>query len=224
MSFFTKEEIITRMKEKRAELGTGARADMNMALLILGSALFDKKLKSGADYGEHPVIVGMRNTRSNTKRIIGILHDVLEDSDWEADDLRAVGFSERIVLAVDAMTHREGELYLDSIRRCSLNKDAVDKKIEDLSHNMDTSRNTLFLKEKDVKRIHKYMIARSYLLAVKKGDIKPGTPVENFVTSSDLFQDKQQALRLTEEFSSHAAAKRKPANQNTQKPKTPKHG
>ena len=101
MSFFTKEEIIDRMVEKRVEFGDGARADFNLALLILGSALFEKRLKSGNDYGEHPVHVGMTNTRSTDKKVIGILHDVVEDSDWTLDDLRTVGFSERIVSAVD---------------------------------------------------------------------------------------------------------------------------
>ncbi len=141
MSFFSKDEIIARMQEKRAELGADkVRADTNMALLILGSALFENRLKSGRDYGEHPVHVGVSNTRSNSKRIIGLLHDVVEDSDWTVDDLRKVGFSERIVKAVEAMTHTKAEPYFDAIERCSLNPDAVDKKIEDLSHNMDMSR------------------------------------------------------------------------------------
>jgi len=197
MAFFTKEEIIERMKKKHVELGDGARADFNLALLILGSSLFEKRLKSGNDYGEHPVHVGMNNTRSNTKKIIGILHDVVEDSDWTLDDLRTVGFSERIVSAVDGMTHRKGELYFDSIERCSKNKDSIDKKIEDLSHNMDQSRNSIFLRDKDVERIHKYMIAREYLLNVKKGKLQAGSSIIEFVRLSSVFNQaatKKEAL------------------------------
>jgi len=202
MSFFTKDEIIQRMQEKRAELGDDARADINLALLILGSSLFEKKLKSGDDYGLHPIHVGMKNTRSRKKKIVGFLHDVVEDSEWTVDDLRKIGFEEEIVEAVDAMTHRKGELYFDSIERCSKNPTAVDKKLEDLAHNMDQSRNANFLSEKDVTRIHKYKIAREFLLAVKRGSAEPGSRVKDFVSLSKVFNKEVRATEVANKFSS----------------------
>ena len=202
MSFFTKEEIIDRMVEKRAELGDGARADFNMALLILGSALFDKRLKSGHDYGEHPVHVGMANTRSTDKMIIGILHDVVEDSEWTLDDLSTVGFSERIVFAVDGMTHRPNEPYFGTLQRCGLNIDSIDKKIEDLSHNMDTSRMTSLMTEKDFERTNKYKIALAYLVSIKKGRTAPGTRVIDFVKSCSDFKGDSAAIALAQKYSS----------------------
>jgi len=201
MPFFLKREIIARMQEKRAEMGDDARADFNLALLILGSALFENRLKSGKDYGTHPVHVAMANTRSDAKQIIGILHDVVEDSDWVLDDLRAVGFSERIVAGVDGMTHRPGELYFDSIQRCGRNPDSLDKKIEDLSHNMDMSRTPALPKDKDMERLKKYIIAHTYLVAIKKGDIPAGTPVFAFVIVSPEFAaQRDEAVKIAEKY------------------------
>lgn len=202
MSFFTKEEIIGRMAEKRAELGDSVRASYNLALIILGSALFEKRLKSGEDYGTHPVHVGMSNTRSLKKKIVGILHDVVEDSDWTLDDLRAVGFSEEIVEAVGAMTHDENELYFDAMVRAGRNLIATDKKIEDLTHNMDMSRHYGMVSPKDVERTNKYKIAHAYLVAIKKGDIARGSRVIDFVKASPLFADDATAMMITLKYSS----------------------
>lgn len=199
---FTKQEIIERAEKLKSENPDAFRADLNLALLILSSSLFDKRLWSGRDYGEHPLHVGMMNTRSNTKRIIGFLHDVVEDSDWTLDDLRRVGFSERIVSAVDAMTHRENEKYFDGIERCSLNPDGLDKKIEDLSHNMDTSRNERYLAEKDVKRLNKYSLSRAFLVAVKKKKIEPGSSIVDFARARADFSKLQTTEDLLKENSS----------------------
>ncbi len=203
MSLFSKDEIIQRLQEKRAELGPDAvRADFNLALVILGSALFEQRLKSGRDYGEHPVHVGMNNTRSNTKRIIGILHDVVEDSDWTLDDLRKAGFSERVVKAVEAMTHTKDEPYFDAIERCSLNEDATDKKIEDLSHNMDMSRTERFSTAKDIERLNKYNISRAFLVAVKKGRVSPGSSIPDFVKTRKDLAGQPAAAELLKKYSS----------------------
>ncbi len=203
MELFSKEEIIFKVQALRKAYGPDAfRADLNMALGILGWALIDKKLKSGEDYGLHPIHVGMSNTRSNTKRIIGILHDVVEDSFWDLESLEFVGFSKRIVDAVDGLTHREDEYYFDSIKRCSLNKDSVDKKIEDLSHNLDQSRNNLLLNNKDIERIQKYKISLAYLVDIKKGKIEAGSPIIDFIkTSPDFIEQENIALQIVEKFS-----------------------
>jgi hypothetical protein len=147
----------------------------------------------------------MSNTRSITKMIIGFLHDVVEDSDWELDDLRTVGFSDRVVDGVDAMTHRPGELYFDSIERCGMNADATDKKVEDLSHNMDTSRVEKFLNAADMDRLNKYMIARAYLVAIKKHEIARGTPMADFVRGRPDFMKSHEAGSLLVKYSSAVA-------------------
>lgn len=204
MAFFSKDEIISRAQDLRQSAGGAFRADLNMAILILGSAMNEIRQRSGRDYGEHPLNVGMRNTRSNTKRIIGLLHDVVEDTDWTVDDLRRIGFSARVVAGVDAMTHRDGEAYFDSIERCSLNRDATDRKIEDLSHNMDMSRTEAFVTQKDVDRTDKYKLSRAFLVAVKKGAVKAGATLQEFVSLRADFNDQARTHELLARYSSHA--------------------
>jgi len=172
---FTKQEVKQRIAEWRQ---AGRELPLyNLACFIADCALIDKRDKGGVDYAFHTSAVSLHHTDSLTKQIIGKLHDVVEDSDWGLDDLRDAGFPERIVAGVDGMTHREGELYFDSIERCALNPDSVDGKIKDLRHNLSGSRNNWLPTEKDMERQRKYTVAYNYLVSVKKGEILPGTAV-----------------------------------------------
>ena len=90
---------------------------------------------------EHSMIVCSLARRSAQTRkyivgIVGILHDVVEDSDWTLEDLQREGFSEEIVEAIDAISRREGEIYTEFIKRISKNKLATTVKLADLIHNL----------------------------------------------------------------------------------------
>lgn len=127
---FTKEEIKARLDELRQEAAQNGtdpiEAELNVAMVIAGSAFLKKKQRSGEDFSQHALEVATRHIQSKTKRIIGILHDVVEDSDWELSDLRDIGFSDRIINGVDSVTLRPGEKYLDFIERCSLGGEDAD--------------------------------------------------------------------------------------------------
>ncbi len=196
---FTKQEILDRRRQEifnAQARGERSDAGLNLAVLILGSALYGKKQWSGADYAEHPLLVGLRQTRSTAKQIIGILHDVVEDSDWTLDDLRAAGFSERIVAGVDGVTRRmaQGEKYLDFVERCSLNPDSIDIKINDLEHNSTHTRNAALLTDRNVAKQNIYIIAYNYLVAVKKREIRPGSPVQDFIALHPLLDPGQRVM------------------------------
>ena len=49
-------------------------------------------------------------------KTVGILHDTLEDTSVTAASLRALGFPDRIVRAVEAMTKPDGANYLEYVR------------------------------------------------------------------------------------------------------------
>ena len=157
----------------------------NIATFIAFNALIDQKCKSNQAYGHHLIAVSSHNTDSEAKKIIGILHDVVEDSDWNLKDLEEVGFSKRIVDAVDALTHRKNEKYFDSIERCSLNMDALDVKLKDNRHNLDGSRNTFLPKASDIDRQKKYILTRQYLLDVKRGNTLPGTQIHKWLLTKN---------------------------------------
>lgn len=72
--------------------------------------------KAGQPYLGHPLRVRDR-VHGMSARVVAILHDVVEDSDWTLDDLAAEGFAAHVVAAVDALTKRPGEPLEDSMAR-----------------------------------------------------------------------------------------------------------
>lgn len=94
---------------------------------------------------------------------IAVLHDVIEDSDYTLSDLRNDGMSERVLIAVELLTHKKGQHYLDSyIQGIASNYDALRVKRKDLEHNSDITR-LKGVSEKDLKRMEKYHKAFIYL-------------------------------------------------------------
>ena len=55
----------------------------------------------------HVLAVGLMG-KTVAEQKAGFLHDVVEDSDFTLDDLRAEGVEEDVLTAVDLLTHRPG--------------------------------------------------------------------------------------------------------------------
>ncbi|MCR5794124.1 MAG: GTP pyrophosphokinase, partial [Solobacterium sp.] len=85
-----------------------------------------------------------------------------EDTQLTLDMLRAQGFSETVVEAVDSVTRRKGESYMEFVKRAAQNPIGRAVKIADLKHNMDISRISNPT-EKDYARLEKYKMALQYL-------------------------------------------------------------
>ena len=119
--------------------------------------------KSGNDYIGHPLrVMGMG--RSEQEKIVGVLHDVVEESDWTFERLATEGFSEEIIAALRCVTKlSENENYDDFIDRVKKNPLAVAVKINDLTDNMDIRR-LPYLSDKDIKRLKKYLKAYKKLI------------------------------------------------------------
>lgn len=119
--------------------------------------------KSGKDYIGHPLRV-MEMGRTEEEKIAGVLHDVVEDSDWTFEALEAEGFSQEIIAALKCITKlSENENYDDFIERVKKNPLAVAVKINDLTDNMDIRR-LPYLSDKDIKRLKKYLKAYKKLI------------------------------------------------------------
>ena len=71
-----------------------------------------------------------------------LLHDIIEDKspEYNAEKLLEMGFDVKVVKLVDILTRKPGEIYMDYIRRVSLDADAVKIKLSDLEDNMDIRR------------------------------------------------------------------------------------
>jgi (p)ppGpp synthase/HD superfamily hydrolase len=117
--------------------------------------------KGGEPYVLHPLRL-MFQMQTPFERMVAVLHDVVEDSDWTLERLRAEGFPAEVLLALDHLTRRAGEEYQDFIRRASANALARTAKIADLRDNLDASRIPR-LTEKDIARMAKYQRALAVL-------------------------------------------------------------
>lgn len=109
----------------------------------------------------HPINV-MMGLETKDERIVAILHDVIEDSDLTFDDFRKLCFPEYIIEALDSVTHREDEDYMEYVKRAKKNPIGRKVKMKDLKHNSDLSR-LKNPKQKDYERLEKYKKAYEYL-------------------------------------------------------------
>ena len=85
----------------------------------------------------HPLAVGMMG-KTDTERIVGFLHDVVEDTKYTFDDLEEEGFSEEVISTLRLLTHDKRTPYMEYIERIckSGNQVAINVKMSDLRHNL----------------------------------------------------------------------------------------
>ena len=140
-------------------------SNLERAVAIAVEAHAGQKDRNGASYILHPLRV-MARVQSDEEKIVAILHDVVEDTDWTFDDLRQEGFSEELIAALDCVTKREGEAYEDFVKRSASNVLAKRVKIADLEDNMDIRRHEV-LEPKDLERFNKYLRAWRGLNSLK---------------------------------------------------------
>lgn len=120
--------------------------------------------KVGAPYIFHPLRIMLR-LEGEEEKMAAVLHDVIEDCSCSLDQLRAEGFSEKVVEAVNALTRRPDESYEQFVRRAAVNPIARRVKMEDLRDNCDLSR-IANPTDRDYKRIEKYRRAIAILESV----------------------------------------------------------
>ena len=119
--------------------------------------------KAGNEYIGHPLRV-MEAGKTTEEKILGVLHDVVEDSNWTFDQLAAEGFSPQIIEALKCLTKlSDTEPYDKFIKRVKTNPLAIAVKLNDLTDNMDIRR-LPYLSDKDVKRLKKYLKAYKQLI------------------------------------------------------------
>jgi (p)ppGpp synthase/HD superfamily hydrolase len=110
--------------------------------------------KAGQPYILHVLRV-MFGCTTPEAQIAAALHDVVEDTAWTLDDLRAEGFGATVVAIVDALTRREGEEYFAFARRAAATPLSREVKRSDLLDNMDVRR-LAQPAEQDWERIKRY--------------------------------------------------------------------
>ena len=120
------------------------------------------------DKGGHPYILHCLHVMNEVRHlgtdyaIVGVLHDLIEDTEWTFKMLVFEGFSPEVITALVHMTHESSVSYDEYIQTISNNDIAIACKRADLKHNSDITR-MKGLRKKDFDRLAKYHRAYEYL-------------------------------------------------------------
>lgn len=134
---------------KRGEL-------LNKMLVLATTRHAGQYDRGGNPYILHPLKV-MYYLKSDDEELqcIALAHDLVEDTDTTYAELREMGFTDRIVQGIAALTKVPGETYDEYKVRVKANPDAIKVKMADLRHNTDIRR-LKGVTEKDLARVAKY--------------------------------------------------------------------
>ena len=137
-------------------------ATLEHAIAIAATAHAGQVDKAGQPYVLHPLRVMLALKRED-ERIVGVLHDVVEDTSVTLRQLESEGFSQDILAAIEALTKRPGETRLEAAARAARNPLALQVKLADNAENMDLSRIEC-PSPKDFARLAEYSEVRALLL------------------------------------------------------------
>lgn len=137
-------------------------ATLERAISIAVEAHAGDTDKAGAPYILHPLRV-MMACASNAAKIVGVLHDVVEDSEWTIERLRDEGFSPEVLAGIEAVTKRPDEKGTDDgyerfCRRAAEHPIGREVKRADLLDNLDVTR-LEEVTESDRERLDRYLRA-----------------------------------------------------------------
>jgi (p)ppGpp synthase/HD superfamily hydrolase len=133
-------------------------SNLERAIVIAAEGHAGTTDKAGAPYILHCLRVMFAMSEAN-ERVVGVLHDVVEDcAGWTLDRVRAEGFSEEVLAALDSVTKRDGEEYFSFVRRAAANPIGRKVKLADLKDNSDLARISSPT-ERDLERVETYRTA-----------------------------------------------------------------
>lgn len=126
--------------------------------------------KAGVPYILHPLHVA-NDVETEELQVVALLHDVIEDTDWTAEDLIRNGIPEELVKVVCLLTHDKEKhvTYMEYIADLCVDERARKVKMADLRHNMQISRIPEPTR-KDYKRMELYR--KAYALIEKTEEKK----------------------------------------------------
>src|SRR5262245_31644786 len=135
-------------------------ATLQRAIEIAVAAHAGQLDKSGEPYILHPLRV-MLSLATEEERIVGVLHDVVEDTATTMDDLRRAGFSGPVLASLALVTHAKSEPYAEYVVRCSRDPVARAVKLADLRDNsgLDRTQCRPELLGRDLKRMARYALS-----------------------------------------------------------------
>jgi hypothetical protein len=145
-------QVSLALRTARSSVAGGGEVDQGTAMAskeeatlslcrdIAVAAHAQQKDKAGQPYIGHPFRVAERSAHPMDK-MVGLLHDVIEDTDFDAADLLSMGVPDAVVGAVEILTRVEPG-YDDFVKRVhdSGNQLAIRVKRADIYDNLEPSR------------------------------------------------------------------------------------
>lgn len=148
--------------------------------------------KAGQPYiGHVRAVAGLLTEHGPHAVMAGLLHDIVEDTDVTLDQLRDLGYPEDVVRAVDAVSRRDDETYMDLIWRATEDPLGRLVKLADNTHNSRPDRLAVLDPQQAAQLRHKYARAREVLLAAAQPE-QPENPL--------AFLDYHQPKKVDVEF------------------------
>jgi hypothetical protein len=139
-------------------------ATIYRAFEIAKEAHKDQRDKAGKPYLEHVKRVSDKG-KTETEKICGIPHDLVEDTPWTIAQLEKEGFTTEVIDVLKLLTRNPNEDYEAFIERICTHPIAVAVKINDVEDNLDITRLEK-VSETDMERINRYLKALSRLKKV----------------------------------------------------------
>lgn len=141
--------------------------DLESAIVFATKKHAGQTDKAGEAYINHPLRV-MDSLDTRTEKIVGVLHDTVEDTDATVKELHEI-FGRRVAIPVSLLTHTQSEDtdYLDYIKDIKRNEIATRVKLADLQDNMNLSRLDE-ISQSDLERRNKYESAHVLLTGGEK--------------------------------------------------------
>lgn len=141
-------------------------ATIDRAIMIASIAHAGQKDKADKPYILHPLrvmlTVASDKYATDEQKIVAVLHDVIEDTYVQEQQLRENGFSEDIINAIKSVTKIKGESRMDAAKRAKQNTIGRVVKLADLKDNMDLSR-IANPTAKDLSRVAEYEEVQKFL-------------------------------------------------------------
>ena len=98
-------------------------SDLGKAISITTAAFEGKTDRGGVPYILHCLHVMNAVGGDDELKMIAVMHDLIEDTDWTIEDIEKEGFSDRVVGGLILMTHEDGVPYEDYVKRLAIGED-----------------------------------------------------------------------------------------------------
>lgn len=141
-------------------------SDLEKAISIALKAHENQKDKVGMPYILHPLHV-MMQMETETEKIVAVLHDAMEESDYNFEHLKNEGFDYITIQAIECLTRKNDEDYFKYIDRVAKDAIATKVKIKDLEHNMDLKRFANITEDDILRIVKKYKPAWDKLRCIQ---------------------------------------------------------